>query len=311
MATTGPGFDEWSPAQWHRLLPVDAPLSDDVGIDRPLLESHAPLAELVVTRRAARLAERQALADRVGEFVGPVPYLVGVTGGVASGKSLTAATLSTLLHRRGLAVEVVTTDGFLFSNRVLDERGLTARKGFPESYDHARLLAFVVAVKSGAEVVEAPLYDHVTYDVVPDRTQHLAHPDVVVLEGLNVLELDPGRDATDRGVGEGERSDLQVSDLLDFAVYVDAAEQDLRSWFHHRLSGLRTAASADGGGTDSFYAAFAAMTDEQFAAMTDHVWDTINRPNLVDHVLPTRSRADLILEKAPDHTVRRIRLRRR
>jgi type I pantothenate kinase len=302
-------FDEWNVATWRQLLPIDAPVPADLA-DRPdLAATHAPLAALIDTLRTAHHVQRRTVAQLLDEQVTPVPYLVGVTGGVAAGKSVTATTLQSLLRDRGdLSVEVVTTDGFLLNNRELEQRGLMPRKGFPESYDHDGLLSFVVAVKSGDEVVEAPLYDHATYDVVADRTHRIARPDVVILEGLNVLQLiPPGRVPG----ADGAASDLQVSDFLDFSVYVDADEADLERWYHERLARLRAESADDGAPPGSFYASFASLSDEEFAAMADQVWATVNHPNIVDHVRPTRARADLILEKAGDHSVRRIRMRRR
>ncbi len=287
----GPGsddvdqFDELNPEQWLALVRAEGAVPAELAATPTIARTHAPLAEIIARQRTGR-----------GELAHRGTFIVGVTGGIAAGKTVTAAALQALLvDGRGLAVEVVSTDGFLLPNRELDRRGLTARKGFPESYDHARLVEFVSAVRDGASPVEAPIYDHGAYDVVPDRTRRIEAPDVLVLEGLNVLQPSPSS------------ASAEVPDLLDLAVFVDADLADLRRWFGERLVRLRAEATGDG---TSFYDGFATMTDDEFAAMADAVWRSVNEPNVVDHVLPTRGRADLVLEKQPDHSVRRVRVRR-
>ncbi len=292
MSSSAPGsYDELSGDRWRLAageVVIPPELGDEIGAT-DLVATHGPLADLVSRLADAHRVQRDLVAGFFGHAPTPAPYLVGVTGGIAAGKSVSAQTLAVLLAARdGVTVEVVTTDGFLMSNQRLEGRGLAARKGFPESYDHAALLAFVVALKSGADEVHAPVYDHAVYDIVADRTQPVGRCDVVILEGLNVLQLT-------------DRAELQVSDYLDFSIYVDADEDDLKAWFHARLAGLRAEAQAAPGDA-SFYAAFAAMSPDEFTAMAEGVWMTVNHPNLVDHIAPTRSRADLILEKQSDHT---------
>jgi type I pantothenate kinase len=180
---------------------------------------------------------------------------------------------------------VVSTDGFLMANAELDQLGLAARKGFPESYDHRRLVGFVSEVRAGRRV-GAPRYDHLVYDVVVDGGVLVEQPDVLVLEGVNALQ--------EPLVGR-----------LDLAVYLHADEDDLRRWYHARIRRLRAEAPGDG---SSFYDGFTSMTDDEFAVVADGVWDSVNHPNLVDHIEPSRSRADVVVEKAPDHSIRALHL---
>ncbi len=277
-------FVELDPERWLALAPAGRPVPAALASTPAIAATHVPLAEVVARQQAV-----------IGSGPAPRPYVVGVTGGVAAGKTVTAAALAALLvDQHGLRVAGVSTDGFLWPNAELERQGLLARKGFPESYDYAALLAFVRAVRRGAPVVEAPLYDHATYDIVVGRTQRVERSDVVVVEGLNVLQPAPGVAPSTADA---------VSGLLDLGVYVDADLADLHRWFGHRVLRLRAEATGDG---SSFYDGFAAMRDDEFAAMADGVWRAVNEPNIVDHVVPTRSRADLVLEKRADHSVRRV-----
>jgi type I pantothenate kinase len=193
----------------------------------------------------------------------------------------------------------MTTDGFLYPNAELERRGLMERKGFPESYDRRALLQFVSRVKAGHAEVRAPVYDHITYDIVPGAEVVVRRPDVLIVEGLNVLQ--PARPTT------AGTSNLAVSDFFDFSIYVDARTQDARQWYVDRFLSLRTTAFAR---PESYFHRYASLTDEQAVARAEHLWDTINAPNLVQNILPTRSRATLVLTKDADHSVARVRLRK-
>lgn len=229
------------------------------------------------------------------------PYVIGIAGSVAVGKSTTARILRELLARWPSTphVELVTTDGFLYPNAELERRNLLYRKGFPESYDQRALLRFVAEVKSGREVVTAPMYSHQIYDIVPGEFIEVRHPDVLIVEGLNVLQPPP------RG-GRG-RTCLAVSDFFDFSVFVDARVGHIREWYVERFLRLRETSFAE---PNSYFHRYSAMSDEEAREEALQIWRTINEPNLMNNVLTTRDRASLVLSKGADHSVRSVRLRK-
>jgi type I pantothenate kinase len=246
-----------------------------------------------------------SLHDVTSEFLGEqpprTPFVIGVAGSVAVGKSTTSRILRELLSHwpDTPRVQLVTTDGFLFPNAELERRNIMARKGFPESYDRRSLMRFVAAVKSGVSEVTAPVYSHLTYDIVPGERIVVRQPDVLIVEGLNVLQAPEVHPV--RGTG------LAVSDFFDFSVYVDAWVDDVRTWYVERFLRLRETAFSD---PDSYFHRYAVLSDEEAVATANRIWREINGPNLVENILPTRSRANLVLSKGDNHEVRRVRLRK-
>ena len=229
------------------------------------------------------------------------PFVIGVAGSVAVGKSTVSRVLQELLSRApgNPKVDLITTDGFLYPNAELQRRGLLDRKGFPESYNRRALLQFVMDVKSGEPKVLAPVYSHMVYDIVADEHIEVESPDILIIEGLNVLQ--PARVEADG------RSGLAVSDFFDFSVFVDAEEGHIKQWFLNRFMELRRTAFTD---ERSYFRLYSELSDQEALALGSQVWDTINGPNLRQNVAPTRERATEILVKGEDHMVDSIRIRK-
>jgi type I pantothenate kinase len=230
-----------------------------------------------------------------------MPFIIGLAGSVAVGKSTTARVLKALLARwpSHPSVELVPTDGFLFANAVLEERGLMNRKGFPESYDLTKLLNFLAEVKSGKDRIEAPVYSHLIYDVLEDQVLVIERPDIVIVEGLNVLQ--PAKLPKD-----GEAIPF-VSDFFDFSIYIDAEDDVIGSWYVERFLRLRQTAFRD---PASYFHRYASLSEEEARATGLAIWRSINLVNLRENILPTRQRADLILRKGADHAVETVALRK-
>ncbi|HXH26118.1 MAG TPA: type I pantothenate kinase [Vicinamibacterales bacterium] len=305
-------FIEFSRAEWARLrastpLPLtESQLRGLVSVNEPIslaevADVYLPLSRLLNLYVAATQNLHRATATFLGTNTPRVPFIIGIAGSVAVGKSTTSRVLQALLARwpSHPHVELVTTDGFLLPLRVLEARGLMHRKGFPESYDLRRLVRFLADVKSGVPEVAAPVYSHLAYDIVPGEYQVVRQPDILILEGLNVLQTGTGR--------AGRPMPLFVSDFFDFSIYVDANESDLEQWYIERFLQFRDTVFRN---PSSYFHRFAALSTAEAIETARGIWRTVNQVNLRENILPTRERAHLILEKGRDHAVRRVKLRK-
>ena len=257
---------------------------------------YLPLSRLLHLYFQASAGLRETVGAFLGQQIRPAPFIIAVAGSVAVGKSTTARLLQALVGQwpQRPRAELVTTDNFLYPNAVLEQRGLMTRKGFPESYDRRALLRFVQQVRAGAPEVTAPVYSHLAYDILPGQRQSVQRPDVLVLEGINVLQSAPP-------------GALALADFFDFSVYVDAREDHIRQWFLGRLRALRDTAFTD---PQSPFRRFTQVSAAEVDTFGAQVWETINGVNLVENIQPTRARATLVLHKGADHRVTRVRLRR-
>ncbi|MGV8954974.1 MAG: type I pantothenate kinase [Cypionkella sp.] len=305
-------YHRFTKAQWSALR-ADEPMTLDAAdiqrlrtLSDPISLEEAEEVYLPLTRLLSFYVEAvQGLHNVSTRFLETpdqkVPFIIGVAGSVAVGKSTTARILRALLQRwpSSPKVDLVTTDGFLLSNAALTERGIMERKGFPESYDRGRFVQFLSDIKSGKSQVAAPVYSHLVYDIVPDQQVVIDRPDILIVEGLNILQ--PGE------LPKTGKPILFASDFIDFSIYIDADENDLRDWFMERFFQLRETAFRD---PTSFFRRFAEMSKDEAGAFGQMVWQTINLPNLQQNVVPTRGRADLILKKGPSHAIETVKLRR-
>ena len=299
--------DEWSSLRASTPLSLtEHDLADLRGLGEPMPireveDVYLPLSRLLNLRVAATRELRAVTETFLGHLHAGTPFVVGVAGSVAVGKSTIARILQALLGRwpDHPRVDLVTTDGFLFPNATLEARGLMARKGFPESYDVRALMRFLTELKAGAPEVRAPRYSHLTYDIVSDEQIVLRSPDIVIVEGVNVLQTPSRR-------GRAEPS-VVVSDFFDFSIYVDASEDDLERWYVDRLLLLRETSLHDPRSYFNFLTQYAEDATADFARS---IWAQVNLVNLRENIAPTRGRAHLILEKGGDHAVRRVRLRK-
>jgi type I pantothenate kinase len=264
-------------------------------------EIYLPLSRLLSMYVAATQRLFRAQQAFLGTEEAKMPYIIGVGGSVAVGKSTTARVLQALLARwpNVPKVDLITTDGFLFPNAVLDREGLMEKKGFPESYDLPALLHFLSDIKAGRRPVRAPVYSHLVYDVIPNEWIEIDRPDILIVEGLNVLQA--GR------LPKDGKAVPFVSDFFDFSVYLDADEDVLLAWYVKRFLALRGTAFAD---PKSYFHRYAKFSDTEAVATATSIWNRINLVNLHENILPTRPRADLVLKKGESHQVEEVALRR-
>ena len=270
-------------------------INEQIDLDE-VAAVYLPLTRLLNLYVSATQNLHKVSATFLGAMAPKVPYVIGIAGSVAVGKSTFARILQALLARwpEHPRVDLITTDGFLFPNAVLEDRGIMNRKGFPESYDTKTLLTFLRDLKSGALDVKAPVYSHVVYDIIDGETVSVQQPDILIIEGLNVLQV-------------GSEANEFVSDYFDFSIYIDADEPDIEQWYIERFQKLRETVFRE---PDSFFQNFAHLTDEEGVNIARGIWREINGKNLVDNIEPTKSRASLIVAKGADHRVTNVHLRR-
>jgi type I pantothenate kinase len=305
---------EWSALRDRTPLPLSAEevervrgLGDVIDLDE-VVDVYLPLSRLLNLYVGATSGLRGALNTFLGDAgrnghgaQSGTPFVIGVAGSVAVGKSTVARLLKALLARwpEHPRVELVTTDGFLLPKAELQARGLMSRKGFPESYDRRALTRFVADVKAGKDEVTAPVYSHLIYDIVPGERLVVRRPDILIVEGLNVLQPAlPGSDG---------RTRVSLADFFDFSVYVDARTEDIERWYLDRFRKLRETAFQN---PLSYFHRYTEVSEAEAMEYGRHTWRTINEPNLRENVLPTRGRATLVLRKGPEHKVQRLSLRK-
>jgi type I pantothenate kinase len=301
-------FEEISRSKWSELAKSSSSPLTELEIDKirglgdfmdmaEVSDIYLPLSQLLNLYVSKTQELREESASFLNRTNNKIPFIIGVAGSVAVGKSTVSRLLMELLSRWPSTpkVSLVTTDGFLYPNAVLEERGLMARKGFPESYDRSALLKFVADIKSGNADVHAPVYSHLTYDIVPGASVTVSSPDVVIIEGLNVLQTP--------ALGK----EVALSDYFDFKIYVDAPTDEIETWYLDRFKALRDSAFRD---PISYFHRYAEMDEEKALDRAREIWRTINLPNLMENIISTKSRATLVLQKGEKHSVERVLLRK-
>lgn len=299
--------EDWCQLEDHPMFPVkDIDLSKLTALNEPLTIDELEDVYMPMVRfLQIHISHYRNLHNELDEFFknksSRVPYIIGIAGSVAVGKSTTSRVLQKLLSLtpEQPKVELVTTDGFLYCNEELNKRGILHRKGFPESYDTKKLMAFLSVAKSGKKHLEVPIYSHLIYDVEKDKVHEFDLPDILIVEGINVLQVSGNKQKKKRSVF--------VSDFFDFSIYVDANEKDIKQWFLDRFITLQKTAFSN---PESYFFQYSTWPLDKLMQFANEVWDNINLPNLMENILPTRFRADLIIEKGSEHFARGIRIRK-
>lgn len=275
-------------------------IEEKLSIDE-VTDIYLPLSRLLKFYVDSNTTRQAALDKFIKKENYKIPYIIGIAGSVSAGKSTTARILQALLSRwdEHKKVELITTDGFLYPNKELERRGIMNRKGFPESYDIAKLLSFVSDIKSGEPKVSAPVYSHLIYDIIAGQQQIIESPDILIIEGLNVLQSSIDYPGTPNRVF--------VSDFVDFSIYVDASEALLEYWYIKRFFKLREGAFSH---PDSYFKAYSKLSNREAIRTAHSIWISINQKNLLENILPTRERANLILTKGANHAIDYVRLRK-
>ncbi len=297
--------EEWSKLRDHMPMTIS---EEDIaflkGLNEPIslqeIEAvYLPISRLLNLHINARKGLYAARDTFLGTKSEKVPYVIGIAGSVAAGKSTTARVLKTLLERSHEMprVDIVTTDNFLYPNAVLESRNIMDKKGFPESYDIRMLIKFLIGVKSGIKLLRIPVYSHVEYDIVKGQYQEIRDPDVIILEGLNVLQVRK----------DGTTKSMYVSDFLDFSIYVDASIESLEKWFIERFLILKRTSFIN---EKSYFNKYASLGDEEAVKIASGIWKQINEVNLKENIISTRGRAQIILEKDQDHSIKNIWMRK-
>lgn len=310
MVLSGPyekfGRKEWKSLNGHFNLNIEtADLHKLHALNEPLTiqeieEVYFPLAHLIELHIQNYVQVHEARKSFFQRDQKKLPFIIGIAGSVAAGKSTTARVLRkvlSLLPQKPI-VELVTTDGFLYPNKILIEKNILNRKGFPESYDTKKLLNFLSAMKSGNPKFNVPVYSHLEYDILHNEDHKIDNPDILIVEGINVLQVNSQK---------GQNNKVFVSDFFDYSIYVDALEKDIITWYIERFESLRATAFQD---PTSYFHKYADMTIAESTDMATQIWNEINKPNLHDNILPTKYRADLILKKGSNHFVKNIRVRK-